>query len=150
MFAFKDYFRYRNMELVTDAYFWHLVPVAFLSLLGVFVTAWTNVKSTKGISNIKDLSKDKLSNEVIQELQKREMVEDERDPRGSKSSYSEYGHYGYGKTGRKRRSLSYQDCNFLKTTWGQKIRGIIVSGILCALNNGQEESSYLFKCNKWL
>ena len=60
MFMCGDYFRYKNVELITDSHFGHMVPISFLVLWKVFATCSFSA-SRIGISNIKELSKTKLT-----------------------------------------------------------------------------------------
>ena len=63
LFSCKDYFRYRNIELITDSHFGHIVPVAYLRLWNAFATCSFTASSRIGISNIKELSTQKLGDE---------------------------------------------------------------------------------------
>ena len=62
LFTCDNYFRYKNIELVTDAHFGHLVPVAFLRLWMVYATCSFSPAQRLGISNL-ELSKVKLNKE---------------------------------------------------------------------------------------
>ena len=63
LFTCDNYFRYKNIELVTDAHFGHLVPVAFLRLWMVYATCSFSPAQRLGISNLEELSKVKLNKE---------------------------------------------------------------------------------------
>ena len=64
IFQCDEYFRYRDMELITDSHFGHLVPIAFCRLWKIHCTSSVLV-SRKGISGIDFLSKEKLSKDEI-------------------------------------------------------------------------------------
>ena len=64
VFQCDQYFRHKNIELITDSHFGHLVPVAFCRLWGIHCTSSALV-SRKGLSKISFLSKKKLTKEEI-------------------------------------------------------------------------------------
>ena len=68
IFMCGDYFRYKDVELVADSHFGHIVPIAFLRSWKVFATASFTVASRIGIENIDELSKKKLGSEELQKL----------------------------------------------------------------------------------
>ena len=68
LFTCGNYFRDKNIELVTDAHFGHFVPVAYLRLWKVFVTSSFLAKQRIGISAIKELSNDKLNEQQLNAL----------------------------------------------------------------------------------
>ena len=70
IFSCDDYFRYRDVELITDAHFGHLVPLTFLRLWKVFATSSFLASSRIGIEDIEELSKKKLDKAQLQSLQK--------------------------------------------------------------------------------
>ena len=53
-FTCENYFRYRNIELITDAHFGHFVPVSLLSLWNVFATSSFIPASRIGILYIRN------------------------------------------------------------------------------------------------
>ena len=59
LFQCKDYFRYRNIELIADSHFGHFVPITFLKQWKILCTT-SVLTSRKGISNIPQLSGKKL------------------------------------------------------------------------------------------
>ena len=63
-FLCRGFFRYRNVELIADSHFGHIVPVAYLRLWQMYCTCAFRV-SRKGISNIVALSKTKLLKEEL-------------------------------------------------------------------------------------
>ena len=65
LFTCGDYFRGKEIELITDSHFGHIVPIAYLRLLKVYVTSSFNQESRIGISNIPELSRKKYP---VQEL----------------------------------------------------------------------------------
>ena len=67
LFWCGDYFRYKHVELITDSHFGHFVPVAFLSLWHVKCTS-SALPSRKGISNLQEISGEKLSDEDREKL----------------------------------------------------------------------------------
>ena len=64
VFQCDQYFRYKNIELITDSHFGHLVPIAFCRLWGIHCTSSALV-TRKGLSKISFLSKKKLTKEEI-------------------------------------------------------------------------------------
>ena len=64
VFQCDQYFRHKDIELITDSHIGHLVPVAFCGLWGIHCTSSALV-SRKGLSKISFLSKKKLSKEEI-------------------------------------------------------------------------------------
>ena len=58
------YFRFKNIELITDSHFGHLVPIAFCRLWGLYCTSSVLV-SRKGVSKLDFLSNKKLTKEEI-------------------------------------------------------------------------------------
>ena len=61
IFASGEYFRFKNLHLVADSHFGHFVPLCFSRLWKVYITTSFNASSRIGISNVKELSKEKLS-----------------------------------------------------------------------------------------
>ena len=59
-FICGDYFRFKNIEFVTDSHFGHLVPVLYLTLWKILVTSSFRV-SRVGVKQIERFSKEKLS-----------------------------------------------------------------------------------------
>ena len=57
LFTCGDYLRGKDIELVTDAHFGHLVPIAWLRSMKVYVTSSFNPGQRIGVSNIAELSK---------------------------------------------------------------------------------------------
>ena len=57
LFTCGDYLRGKDIELVTDAHFGHLVPIAWLRSMKVYVTTSFNPGQRIGVSNIAELSK---------------------------------------------------------------------------------------------
>ena len=78
LFTCGNYFRDKNIELVTDAHFGHFVPVAYLRLWKVFVTSSFLAKQRIGLSGIKELSKEKLNKQQLNTLL-RSIEEDEKE-----------------------------------------------------------------------
>jgi len=68
IFSCGDYFRFKNLELITDSHFGHLVPMAYLRLWQIYATASFNPKQRLGVSGIPEFSKNELSKMEIQEL----------------------------------------------------------------------------------
>ena len=68
LFTCGDYFRGKDIELVTDSHFGHMVPIAYLRLLKVYVTSSFNQGSRIGISNIPELSRKKYTTEELKSL----------------------------------------------------------------------------------
>ena len=68
IFMCGDYFRYKDVDLVADSHFGHIVPIAFLRSWKVFANASFTVASRIGIENIDELSKKKLGEEERQKL----------------------------------------------------------------------------------
>ena len=64
IFESGDYFRFKNVELITDSHFGHLVPMAFCRLWGIYCTSSVLV-SRKGVSKLDFLSNKKLSKEEM-------------------------------------------------------------------------------------
>ena len=80
-----DYFIGKNIEMVSDSHFGHLVPIAYLRLLKVYATSSFNQAPRMGISNIAELSKKKYTTEEkIKQIEKHrnflENKEDKFDP----------------------------------------------------------------------
>ena len=67
LFWCGNYFRYKHVELVTDSHFGHYVPVSFLSLWNIKCTS-SALPSRKGISNLQEISGEKLSDEDREKL----------------------------------------------------------------------------------
>ena len=61
LFMCGEYFRGKNVELVTDSNFGHLVPIVYLRMLKVYATSSFNQAARIGISNIKELSRRSFS-----------------------------------------------------------------------------------------
>ena len=68
LFTSREYFRYRDIELIADSHFGHITPVAFLRTWGVFVTTSFNPSSRLGVKSIDELSKEELTKEEVQDL----------------------------------------------------------------------------------
>ena len=68
IFVCGDYFRYKNVELVCDSHFDHIVPIAFLRLWKIFSTCSFSAMSRIGTKHLPELSKTKLSKEDLQAL----------------------------------------------------------------------------------
>ena len=67
IFQCGDYFRYKDVQLIGDSHFGHIVPMSFLRLYGVFCTC-SALPSRKGLSNIKELSSKKIDEAKLEEL----------------------------------------------------------------------------------
>ena len=67
IFSCRNYFRHRNVELITDSHFGHIVPISFARLWGVHITSSFRV-SRKGTSGIQELSMKKLPKVEIQDI----------------------------------------------------------------------------------
>ena len=85
IFRCGEYFRGKDIELVTDSHFGHLVPIAYLRLLNVYTTSSFTPGARIGVSNIALLSKKKYTKEekkVVLETEKKVLEEnkDEFDP----------------------------------------------------------------------
>ena len=68
IFSCGDYFRYRDVELVCDSHFGHMVPIAFLRLWKVYSTCSFGASTRIGLSNLTDLSTKKLEAEELATL----------------------------------------------------------------------------------
>ena len=68
MFQSGDYFRFRNLELIADSHFGHLTPIIFLKSWGVFSTVSFNAHSRVGVQGIKELSKQELDKNQVQNI----------------------------------------------------------------------------------
>ena len=68
IFSCDDYFRYRDIELVCDSHFGHMVPIAFLRLWKVFSTCSFGASTRIGLSNLTELSKKELDSEELATL----------------------------------------------------------------------------------
>ena len=83
IFSCDDYFRYRDVELITDSHFGHLVPLTFLRLWKVFTTSSFLVSSRIGIEDIEELSKKQLDEEELQslhqELEKKSKIQEQKE-----------------------------------------------------------------------
>ena len=71
IFQCGNYFRYRNVELITDSHFGHFVPVAFLAQWKIHATSSVET-NRKGISNLPENSKKKLEEEELHQLLEKE------------------------------------------------------------------------------
>ena len=71
IFSCDNYFRYRDLELIADSHFGHLVPVAFLRSWNIYATTSFNAKGRIGTSGIKELSKTELKDTELRELLER-------------------------------------------------------------------------------
>ena len=108
IFSCDDYFRWKNVELVTDSHFGHFVPMVYLRLWKVFATSSFGAKSRVGIQGIETLSKVELSEEALEKEWK--MLEGKRDKKDndafnfldSSSSSSDEGKPGAKKVRRSR------------------------------------------------
>ena len=61
IFSSDNYFRYKEVELVADSHFGHLVPMIFLRLWKIHAITSFTVARRIGISNLKEVSKKKLT-----------------------------------------------------------------------------------------
>ena len=99
IFVCGDYFRYRNVELVCDSHFGHIVPIAFLRLWKVFSTCSFSAIQRIGTNNLPELSKKQMSKEDLQTLlgARNETIEiagqPERDIFASDTDVDEYKEY---------------------------------------------------------
>jgi len=82
LFNCGDYFINKDIELVTDGHFGHLVPIVYLRSMKVYVTSSFNAAQRIGISKIAELSKKKYDKKEkeniirgIKEQDKKEQVE---------------------------------------------------------------------------
>lgn len=73
LFTCGDYFVGKNIEMVTDSHFGHLVPVAYMRLLKVYATSSFSIGQRIGVSNISELSKVPYNKD-----EKRNMIETHR------------------------------------------------------------------------
>ena len=94
IFECGDYFTNKDIELVTDAHFGHLVPIVYLRSMKVYVTSSFNAGQRIGVSKIAELSKvkyDKKEKENIIRVIKEqvEKTEEKFDPYGDTDSNSE-------------------------------------------------------------
>ena len=60
VFSCNDYFRFKDIELVTDSHFGHITPIVYSRFWKLFVTSSFTVFQRIGISSIEELSKTKL------------------------------------------------------------------------------------------
>ena len=99
IFVCGDYFRFRNVELVCDSHFGHIVPIAFLRLWKIFSTCSFSAIQRIGTDNLPELSKKQLSKEDLQALlgARNETIEiagkPERDIFSSDTDVDEYKEY---------------------------------------------------------
>ena len=71
LFTCGDYFRGKNIELVTDSHFGHLVPVAYLRTMKIFATSSFTAGVRLGTKNIPELSKKEFTKEEKQDARKK-------------------------------------------------------------------------------
>ena len=60
IFSSGNYFRFKDLELVTDSHFGHLTPIVYARLWKLFVTSSFTASQRIGISGIEELSTKKL------------------------------------------------------------------------------------------
>ena len=110
LFTCGDYFRGKDIELVTDSHFGHMVPIAYLRLLKVYVTSSFSQGSRIGISNIRELSRKKYTAEELKSLKEQAKLlpqEEEKkfDPLAEPSSEEEIKPYEKPKVKKSRISV---------------------------------------------
>ena len=88
IFECGDFFRYRNMELIADSHFGHMVPVAFLRLWDIFAT-FAARPSRLGVSHIPELVSKELSKEEMAKLLDGKFKEKVKEDASDESDYSE-------------------------------------------------------------
>ena len=88
IFECGDFFRYRNMELIADSHFGHMVPVAFLRLWDIFAT-FAARPSRLGVSHIPELVSKELSKEEMAKLLDGKLKEEVKEDTSDESDYSE-------------------------------------------------------------
>ena len=76
IFISDNYFRYRDVELVADSHFGHLVPLIFLRLWKIHATTSFNPSQRIGLSNLEELCKKKLTKEELSNLAEEEEKEE--------------------------------------------------------------------------
>ena len=62
IFTCGEYFRFKDLQLVTDSHFGHLVPIIFARFWKLFITSSFSASQRIGISGIPDLSRTNLGN----------------------------------------------------------------------------------------
>ena len=68
VFSCREYFRFKDIELVTDSHFGHIVPIVYTRFWKLFVTSSFSVSQRLGVSSIEELSKKKLGSSERQAL----------------------------------------------------------------------------------
>ena len=100
IFCCGEYFRGKDIELITDSHFGHLDPIAYLRLYNVFATSSFNAGQRIGVSSIAELSKKALTKEEKAQLEEKQESLDEFDPLASSSDEELYCESKYKKLGR--------------------------------------------------
>ena len=88
IFECGDYFRYRNMEMIADSHFGHMVPVAFLRLWDIFATFATR-PSRLGVCHIPELESKDLSKVEMAKLLDVKFKEEVKEDSSDELDYSE-------------------------------------------------------------
>ena len=86
VFSCNDYFRFKDIELVTDSHFGHITPIVYSRFWKLFVTSSFTVSQRIGISSIEELSKTKLGKPERDALLKKLREEDVKDPSDTDST----------------------------------------------------------------
>ena len=107
LFTCGNYFRDKNIQLVTDAHFGHFVPVAYLRLWKVYVTSSFLAKQRIGISGIKKLSKDKLSGQQLNTLLRSVEEDENEDKNDETNSETELDDSAVGQSEQKQKVVKY-------------------------------------------
>ena len=98
VFSSRDYFRFKNLKLITDSHFGHITPIIYSRFYKLFVTSSFTISQRIGISNIEELSREKLEESkrkvLIEKLQREGNDEvknaDEKELALLKSDVSDY------------------------------------------------------------
>ena len=96
LFTAGDYFRGKDLELVTDSHFGHLTPLVYARLWKVYITSSFTVSQRLGISAMTQLSNKKMEknerDQLLEDLHQEMKEEKERkfDPLESDSDISDY------------------------------------------------------------
>ena len=74
VFSSRDYFRFKNLELITDSHFGHITPIIYSRFYKLYVTSSFTISQRIVISNIEELSREKLEESkrkvLIEKLQR--------------------------------------------------------------------------------